>query len=52
MWKKDQMFAKFFEFQSLVKKYTGRKVKSLKSDNDGEYVSNEFNNVCASKGIQ
>lgn len=42
MQKKDQTFAKFCEFKELVKKYTGRKVKALMSNNGGEYVSNDF----------
>jgi hypothetical protein len=52
MQKKDQTFAKFCEFKALVEKDTGRKVKALRSDNGGEYVSNEFKNLCASEGIQ
>jgi len=33
--KKDQTFAKFYEFKALVEKDTGRKVKYLRSDNGG-----------------
>ena len=35
MQKKDQTFTKFCEFKALVEKYTGRKVKALRSDNNG-----------------
>ena len=52
MQNKDQKFAKLCEFKVLVEKDTSKKVKSLKSDNDGEYVSNEFRNLCVSEGIQ
>ena len=49
MQKKDQTFTNFSEFKALVEKYFGKKVKSLRSDNGGDYVSNEvkkgFNRV-------
>ena len=46
------MFSKFCEFQALVEKDTGKKVKNLRSDNGGEYISNEFKKLCASEGIR
>ena len=49
--KKDQLFSKFCEFKALVEKYTGKKVKALRSDNGGEYISNEFKKFCAKEGI-
>lgn len=52
MQKKDQTFAKFCEFKALVEKDTSRKVKTLRSDNGGEYVSNEFKNFCVEEGIK
>ena len=52
MRKKDEVFSKFVEFKALVEKDTGRKVKFLRSDNGGEYVSNEFKNLCATEGIR
>ena len=51
MQKKYQTFSKFCEFKALVEKYTGKKVKDLRSDNDGEYISIEFKKFCAKKGI-
>eukprot|EP00253_Pinus_taeda_P034092 PITA_34092 len=39
MQKKDQNFTKFCEFKALVEKELGKKIKALRSDNDGEYVS-------------
>ena len=52
MQKKYQTFSKFCEFKALVEKYTGKKVKALRRDNGGEYISNEFKNFCAKEGIQ
>ena len=51
MQKKDQTFSKFFEFKALVEKETGMK-KALRIDNGGEYMSNEFKNLCAKEGIR
>lgn len=52
MQKKNQTFTIFCEFKALVEKESGKKVKALHSDNSGEYVSNEFKNFCAVKGIK
>ena len=52
MQKKDQTFTNFCEFKSLVEKESGKKVKALWSDNDGECVSNEFKKFCAAEGIK
>ena len=35
----------------MVKNQTGRKVKVLRSDNGGEYTSQEFKDYLTSKGI-
>eukprot|EP00253_Pinus_taeda_P009336 PITA_09336 len=50
--KKDQTFTKFCEFKGLVEKESGKKIKALRSNNGGEYVSQEFKNLCAAKGIK
>ena len=47
MYKKDQTFSKFVEFKAFVEKETGKKVKALKSNNEGEYMSNGFKNLSA-----
>ena len=52
MQNKDQTFSKFCEFKALVEKDIGRHVKAMRSDNGGEYISNEFKNFCAKEGIQ
>ena len=52
MHKKDQAFLKFCEFKSLVEKESGKQVKALLSDNGGEYISNEFKDLCSKEGIR
>ena len=52
MQKKDQMFLKFLVIKALVEKDTGKHVKALRSNNGGEYISNEFKNFCNKEGIQ
>jgi len=52
MEKENQTFTKFCEFKGLLEKESGKKVKSLWSDNGGEHVSNEFKNCCAVEGIK
>jgi hypothetical protein len=39
---KDEVLEKFKEFKALVENLSQRKIKILKSDNGGEYTSNEF----------
>jgi hypothetical protein len=43
---KDEVFSKFKEFKSLIDNLSERNIKILKSDNGGEYTSNEFVNFC------
>jgi len=52
MTKKDETFSKFIEFKALVEKETSKKVKALRSNNGGEYVLNEYKNLCAKEGIR
>ena len=52
MQKKDQTFTKFCEYKSLVEKESGKKIKALRSDNGGEYVSQEFKDFYAVEGIK
>ena len=52
MQKKDQTFSKFCEFKALVEKELGKQVKALQSDNGGEYISNEFKDLCSKEGIR
>ena len=62
MKQKSEVLAKFTEFVNLVENQTGLKVKRLnienqtvkrlRSDNGGEYVSNDFERFCTNRGIQ
>lgn len=52
MQKKDQTFTKFCEFKDFVEKESGKKIKALRSDNGGEYVSQEFKDFYAMEAIK
>lgn len=43
---KDEVIDKFQEFKALAKNSTGKKIKVLRSDNGGDYTSNEFKDFC------
>jgi hypothetical protein len=43
---KYEVLGKFKEFKALVESLSERKIKILKSDNGGEYTSNEFGIFC------
>ena len=48
---KDQVFSKFVEFKQLAENFTQCRIKILRSDNGGEYISKEFNQYLVSHGI-
>ena len=48
---KSETFEKFKEFQSEVENQRGKKIKALRSDRGGEYLSHEFSNHLKSCGI-
>ena len=48
---KSEVYEKFQEYVNMMENFTGLKVKTLRTDNGGEYVSNDFSKYCASKGI-
>ena len=51
--RKDEVFSVFQHFVILVvETQIGKKVKSLHSDNGGEYVSKLFQDFCDLKGIK
>jgi transposase InsO family protein len=49
---KDQVFNYFQEFHVMVERETDKKLKCLRSDNDGEYTSKEFKAYCAKYEIR
>ena len=50
--RKDQVFNKFQEWKALVEKSTGQYLKTLRTDNGGEYTSNEFEEYLTKEGIR
>jgi transposase InsO family protein len=49
---KDKVLNKFQEFKALVENLSERKIKVLRSDNGGEYTSNEIKDFCREAGIK
>ena len=46
------VLGKFIELKSLIENASRKKIKTLRSDNGGEYISNEFLYICYEIGIQ
>ena len=44
--KKDEVFKKFKEFRSKMETLNERRIKTLRSDNGGEYTSKELISYC------
>jgi transposase InsO family protein len=49
---KDEVFNKFQEFKAKIKNLTSKKIKTLRTDNGGEYTSKEFVSFCKSARIR
>jgi hypothetical protein len=49
---KDEVFNKFKEYKALIENLSERKIKTVRSDNGGEYTSKEFVNFCKDVGIK
>ena len=49
---KDQVFQKFLEWKALVENGSGRKVKTFRTDNGGEYTSTEFETYLKKEGVR
>lgn len=45
------MFEKFKEYKNLVENFHNKKIVAIRSDNGGEYLSNEFKNFLKNNGI-
>ena len=50
--KKDEVFNEFKEFKDLIENHTKKKIKTFRSDNGGEFTSNEFNELYKDSGIK
>jgi transposase InsO family protein len=50
--KKDEVFNKFQEFKVEIENLTNKKIKTLRTDNGGEYTSKEFVSFCKSEAIR
>ena len=48
---KYEALGKFKEYLKVSESFTGKKLKRLKSDNGGEYISKEFDEFCKEQGI-
>ena len=49
---KIEAFEKFKIFKSMVENETHVKIKCFRSENGGEFTSNEFNDICETHGIK
>lgn len=48
---KSDVFKTFKNWKLEVRNSSGRKIKTVGSDNGGEYASNKFNSFCKDQGI-
>jgi transposase InsO family protein len=49
---KDEVFKKFQEFKAEIENLTNKKIKTLRTNNGGEYTSKEFVSFCKSTEIR
>ena len=49
---KSETFDKFKGFKALIENQIGRHIRILRSDNEGEYESNEIDDFCREAGIK
>lgn len=43
---KSKAFMKFVEFRAMAERQSGYKLRTLRSDNGGEFISNELKDFC------
>ena len=43
---KDEVFSKFKDFKALIENHTEKKIKTFRSENGGEFASDEFKELC------
>jgi len=46
------VLSKFKEFKALLENQSEKRIKTLRSDNGGEFTSSEFNDLCKKAGIK
>ena len=51
MKKKSEALDKFIEFSAVNENLMGKNIKRIRSDNGGEYFSDDFNDLCRKRGI-
>ena len=49
---KDQVFERFVHWKALVEKSSGKKLKTLRTDNGGEFTSTQFQTLLKTEEIQ
>ena len=49
--RKREVFEKFIEFLAMAENFTGKRLKKFRSDNGGEYISDEFDKYLKKRGI-
>ena len=49
---KDQVFEEFLEWKAQVENSSGQKLKTLRTDNGGEYTSKEFTAYLKKEGVR
>ena len=49
---KGETFGKFQEFKALVEKQTGKNIRALRTDNEGEFDSHHFVDICKEASIR
>ena len=49
---KYEVFSKFKEFKALIENHNENKIKTFRSDNGGEFTSNEFEELCKESRIK
>ena len=49
---RSEVFERFREFKTLVENQEGKKIRVLRTNNGGEYTSNEFLEYCLAEGIK
>ena len=50
--RKNELLSRFLEWKTLVERASGKQLKVLRSDNGGEYTSEEFMKYLKSEGVR